>query len=104
MVAGMAEYIERDDALMALSYYHIGEPDPADIIPAVLDTERKSIAKINAADVAPVRHGRWIMRGGKRYCSECRNRACVTRDSDDFWYTVGTDFCPNCGAKMDGEQ
>ena len=53
-------------------------------------------------DVAPVRHGRWILRGGKRYCSECGNRACVTRDSDDFWYTVGTDFCPACGAKMDG--
>ena len=53
-------------------------------------------------DAAPVRHGRWILRGGKRYCSECGNRACVTRDSDDFWYTVGTDFCPSCGAKMDG--
>lgn len=46
--------------------------------------------------------GTWIMRGGKRYCSHCNERACVTRDTDDFWYTVGTAFCPNCGAKMKG--
>lgn len=26
--------------------------------------------------------------------------ACVTRDTEDFLYTVGTDFCPSCGAKM----
>ena len=47
--------------------------------------------------------GRWIMRGGKRYCSCCKQRACVTRDSEDFWYTVGTDYCPSCGARMDLE-
>ena len=44
--------------------------------------------------------GRWEMRGGKRYCTNCGKKACVTRDYDDFWYTVGTDYCPNCGADM----
>lgn len=53
--------------------------------------------------VTAQKHGRWIMRGGYRYCSECGKRACVTRDSEDFWYTVGTDYCPNCGTKMDLE-
>lgn len=53
-------------------------------------------------EAEPVVHGEWIMRGGKRYCSACQQRACVTRDMDDFWYTVGTPFCPNCGAKVDG--
>lgn len=48
------------------------------------------------------KHGRWLMRGGRRFCSACQQRACVTRDTDDFWYTVGTDFCPNCGADMRG--
>lgn len=47
--------------------------------------------------------GEWIMRGGRRYCSVCGERACVTRDREDFWYTVGTAFCPNCGAEMKGE-
>lgn len=46
--------------------------------------------------------GRWVMRGGKRYCSHCGERACVTRDKEDFWYTKGTQFCPNCGADMRG--
>lgn len=53
-------------------------------------------------EAEPVRHGRWIMRGGKRYCSYCNKRACVTRDREDFWYTVGTEYCPTCGAIMDG--
>lgn len=57
-----------------------------------------------SADVVPVRHGRWEMRGGKRYCTSCGERACVTRDSEDFWYTIGTPYCPNCGAKMDEEK
>ena len=52
-------------------------------------------------DMKPVVRGTWIMRGGKRYCSVCGDRACVTRDADDFWYTVGTKFCPSCGAKME---
>lgn len=49
-------------------------------------------------------HGRWIMRGGKRYCSHCGERACVTRDKEDFWYTVGTKFCSECGAIMDKKE
>lgn len=89
----MDEYIERKSAIEAVHHAWAKNLNPQqyiDIIPA--------------ADVAPVRHGRWVMRGGKRYCSECGNRACVTRDSDDFWYTVGTDFCPHCGARMDLEE
>ena len=46
--------------------------------------------------------GRWVIRGGRRYCSHCGERACVTRDREDFWYTKGTQFCPNCGADMRG--
>ena len=95
-VTGMAEYIERRAAHDA-------------VVDAIWHGKRSmysvagAINSVPTADVAPVRHGRWVMRGGKRYCSECGNRACVTRDSDDFWYTVGTYFCPNCGAKMDLE-
>ena len=54
-------------------------------------------------DAVEVVHGRWIMRGGKRYCSACQQKACVTRDTDDFWYTIGTNYCPNCGADMRGD-
>jgi len=51
------------------------------------------------ADVAPVRHGRWIEADEQPYfrknyhtmiCSECRKK------KNGNW-----NFCPNCGAKMD---
>ena len=54
-------------------------------------------------EAEPVVHAHWVMRGGRRYCSACGTRACVTRDTDDFWYTVGTKRCPECGAHMDEE-
>ena len=46
--------------------------------------------------------GQWITRGGRKYCSHCNTKACVTRDRDDYWYTEGTKFCPSCGADMRG--
>lgn len=56
------------------------------------------IKAIPAADVAPVRHGRWMMeqprtRHGHGYwnCSECNQLELLP-----------TPYCPNCGAKMDG--
>ena len=62
----------------------------------------KAAPTITYEDLVP--HGRWEMRGGKLYCTHCGERACVTRDREDFWYTAGTDYCPNCGAKMDGQK
>ena len=51
------------------------------------------LIEIPAADVAPVRHGRWLHRkNGIAYCSECEIEAVED----------GTEYCPNCGAKMDG--
>lgn len=54
-----------------------------------------------AADVAPVVHGRWI--DGK--CTNCGDEA------PDFIAYIGcelddwepTPYCPNCGARMDGD-
>ena len=67
--------------------------------------ERSAVARWTdeapAADVAPVRHGRWETEiiidayGLKHACYACS--VCgVANDDDEF------DFCPNCGAKMDG--
>lgn len=60
---------------------------------------------IPAADVAPVVHGQWLtweeMFPGKTpkkknnlgvFCSSCKNHA------DNMF-----DYCPNCGARMDGD-
>lgn len=52
-------------------------------------------------DVAPVRHGEWILRhiGAGHYweCSVCHKNPCI-------YVTKDTKFCPNCGAKMDAGQ
>lgn len=56
-----------------------------------------------AADVAPVRHGRWVIykapdayHCGLVKCPFCGEE--MIAESDEY------NFCPNCGAKMDGER
>ena len=49
-----------------------------------------------AADVAEVRHGRWIFDPGKiPYCADCKE---YSDDGDK-----GATFCPWCGARMGKE-
>ena len=60
------------------------------------------IEDARAADVAQVRHGRWIHTDlaahwlGKDECSECTYHE---KDRSDLSHN---NYCPNCGAKMDG--
>lgn len=56
------------------------------------------------ADVQEVKHGKWIDReadlGYKVYqCSVCEEEYCLETGSPQ---ENGYNFCPNCGAKMDG--
>jgi rubrerythrin len=85
----MAEYIEREALIAAYDAAHKGEPGGA----------RKLIADAPAADVAPVVHGRWIPVsntgiGATGRCTVC-NKA--------IYGFVAYKYCPNCGARMDGE-
>lgn len=52
------------------------------------------------ADVAPVVHGQWLLRheGYGHYweCSVCRKNPCI-------YVTKDTNYCPNCGARMDAD-
>lgn len=53
-----------------------------------------------AADVAPVRHGRWVYgEDVDIQCSICGHDAYTEGD----YRQVKTSYCPNCGAKMDKE-
>ena len=65
----------------------------------------RAINRQIAADVAPVVHARWIH---SRYedcseqfelvkCSQCNHEAYAMAI-----YVHGGNYCPNCGAKMDG--
>lgn len=54
-------------------------------------------------DVAPVRHGKWVLVG-----ADNRGRGgiwvCRGRDGCGNSYPYKCDYCPNCGAKMDAGQ
>lgn len=53
---------------------------------------------IPSIEAEPVKHGRWIKRGQDIFCSECGGESKYTwHGSSSF-----SNYCPNCGAKMDG--
>lgn len=54
--------------------------------------------EVPAADVAPVVYGRW----GKRYRSGTPVAEGYVSTCCDIWNKRKSNYCPNCGAKMDG--
>ena len=95
----MAEYIDKDYVTKCLmeSWANSGIPS---------DAKNKMLKWLNkaptAADVQPVRIGRWeldVLDGIAGYrpvcivCSECNIISCA-----------GFPYCPNCGARMDGTE
>lgn len=85
----MDEYISRRELLARYDAEHEGTPGRA----------RELIKQAPAADVAEVRHGRWIpsdYTGDCCYtCSECGF------ERDAYLLDVGN-YCPNCGCCMLG--
>ena len=57
------------------------------------------IKDIPTSEAEPVRHGRWNYRHEDDWCY-CT--ACGTDAEGSDGECLETDFCPNCGAKMDG--
>lgn len=85
----MAEYIDLETALR--------EAESRIMWGASSTAVYESIRDATAADVAPVRHGRWMA------YSDCG----VTRCSVCDWSIeecVDYKYCPNCGARMDGDE
>ena len=97
----MAEYIKREAALEICEteyrdrlrmFDHCGDTAAWNI--------SSEIKAVPSADVATVVHGRWIEQEkytfGVMYdCSICGNRIL---DNGHSW-----NYCPNCGARMDGD-
>lgn len=72
------------------------------------DKESCPIWKAPAADVAPVVHGRWITweEAGNDIPSPHRHECSVCHDAAQVLINgieLLSDYCPNCGARMDGE-
>ena len=92
----MAEYIDREELL---ELYRMDDPVLNENGHVPLPVIRQNIMDIPAADVAPVRHGRW--EPGNPICPVCGEDKFKDLDAD-IWCDWMPDFCPNCGAKMDG--
>ena len=60
------------------------------------------IVNAPTVDAVEVVHGRWVLRQDDGYewyeCSSCRAQPL----NDNVERPVLSDYCPNCGAKMDG--
>lgn len=101
----MAEYIEREKARELIKNYGKGAVgdgmttlDPVDDIVMLA----RGVDLIPTADVQEVRHGEWVRQKGRpeAVCSDC-GREVVYKIVDNKWWFE--DFCPHCGAKMDGK-
>lgn len=104
----MSRYIDADAAIEALMWLTDCTKDKDYADGATLlyqDSAIERIKDLPTADVAPVRHGRWVKESIvlttfppmlQWHCSECGRIM--------HWFTseVLTNYCPHCGAKMDG--
>lgn len=100
----MAEYIEREAISEEIRKYYYRNPPNfsyGEGFNRGLDRAQRAILDAPSADVAPVRHGRWIDKGGYAVCTECGGRSGIQYDGVEP-IPLMTQFCPNCGAKMDG--
>ena len=98
----MAEYIERG-ALMQFPIRrdHYDRENGNEHFINGIETVLEYAENLPAADVAPVVHGRWIYKGEYAVCTECGGRSGTQYDGVEP-IPLMTQFCPNCGAKMDG--
>ena len=95
----MTDYIKRTDAVKIAEKYGLANGSVLGRHTGLADCIARDISELPAADVAPVRHGRWEWDTEDIYrCSNCAEKSHVKEVmGHPEW-----DYCPNCGATMDG--
>lgn len=100
----MSEYVERDEVYSVVSSIAREKFNLSDsfafYLKALLDVN-DAVSRIPAADVAPVRRGRWIIKDKHIYqCSRCGNYLDIRGLNGG---RGDANYCPNCGAAMSQE-
>ena len=87
----MAEYVTKEQVIDWYRPY--GQTDE----PIPFENLVSDLRDMKAADVAPVRHGRWLCVDTDTeqffLCNRCKKK--------EYWES---NYCPNCGAIMDGDR
>ena len=101
----MAKYIDREALIEWLKRIPLKDlSDGLGLCRVIMEDDfKKAIKKMPKgiiADVAPVRHGRWIYKGEYAVCTECGGRSGTQYDGVEP-IPLRPQFCPNCGARMD---
>lgn len=96
----MAEYIEREEINKAMKEVCDDPSCPMHVAAEIAQI----IDCAPAADVVTVVHGRWLHSGCEECsglevvkCSECNHEAFAIA-----FYVCNGNYCPSCGARMDG--
>ena len=102
----MTEYIEREAISEEIRKYYYKNPPNfsyGEGFDRGLNRAQRAILDAPAADVAPVRHAKWV----DNHCTACG----MMPMGDEMWKNYDCepplferfmDYCPSCGAKMDG--
>lgn len=109
----MAEYIERKAVC-----YQLAKQATIDGQPRAIRRAAKIVADFPAADVVPVRHGKWVLDGvqmiinlenarkqykelGYPHRNELRMRCSNCKKITMVDASIRYEYCPHCGARMD---
>lgn len=89
----MSELIKREDAIK-ITWIEPQYSDPINVLTEV----RERIEALPTIDAVPVVHGEWEETDDRWGVGKWRCSACEKHSKEQ------SDYCPNCGAKMDGKE
>lgn len=103
----MDDYIKREDAVRRIAVLIAAEAESDGYedqpMENYIEYASEDLTDIPSADVAPVRHGRWI----DEEPTVIKCSACGEEFNDEIVYMTcpynNLRYCPGCGAKMDLE-